>query len=180
MLSPSKRSSPSPPRARCSTSARSAPAPTVTQIELEKIPTARDPWVILQSVPGVHDLNDRQRRRNKSGLQDVLRRHRRVHLGQHLRHGRRRHHRHEHSGGSSPRPTTTSSRSRRSRSPPAAPTSRGHRGHHLNMVTKRGTNEWRGSARYIVADDAWQSEPLRSIPATSARARRSSPRVTAS
>ena len=28
----------------------------------------------------------------------------------------------------------------------------------LNMVTKRGTNEWRGSGRYYQADKAWQSK----------------------
>ena len=27
----------------------------------------------------------------------------------------------------------------------------------LNMVTKRGTNEWRGSGRYFISDDDWQA-----------------------
>ncbi len=27
----------------------------------------------------------------------------------------------------------------------------------LNMVTKRGTNEWRGSGRYLISDDDWKS-----------------------
>ena len=27
----------------------------------------------------------------------------------------------------------------------------------MNMVTKRGTNEWRGSGRYLKVDEAWQA-----------------------
>ena len=51
--------------------------------------------------------------------------------------------------------TTTSTRSRRCRSRPAArDASIATGGVVLNMVTKRGTNEWRGSARYLLADDA--------------------------
>jgi hypothetical protein len=128
---------------------------TIDKTELEKIPTARDPWVILQTTPGV--LVDRVNvGGNESGQQSTY-----VGNGD--------------DGtnsswsidgveitdfgaiGSSSSyydfdafeelQVTTGG------SDAAARTG----GVGLNLVTKRGTNEWRGSGRYIVADQDWQS-----------------------
>ncbi len=129
---------------------------TVTLEELERIPSVRDPWGVLQSTPGV--LMDRMNvGGSESGQQSQF-------VGP---------------GslcdqavwsldgmvltdmaalGSSPgyydfdafeemQVTTGGS---------DAATATG--GVVLNMVTKRGTNEWRGSARYYVSDDSTQSD----------------------
>ncbi len=131
-------------------------ATTVSQADLEKIPSARDPWAILQSTPGV--LTDRVNvGGNESGQQS-----RYVGPG---------------SGGdqavwsvdgmvvtdmaalgSSPgyydfdafeeiQVTTGGS---------DATLSTG--GVALNLVTKRGTNEWRGTAHYLASSDETQSD----------------------
>jgi hypothetical protein len=129
---------------------------TIDKTELEKIPTARDPWVILQTTPGV--LVDRVNvGGNESGQQSTY-----VGNGD--------------DGtnsswsidgveitdfgaiGSSASyydfdafeelQVTTGGSDAASRTG----------GVGLNLVTKRGTNEWRGSGRYIVADQDWQSD----------------------
>ena len=129
----------------------------VTKVELEKVPTARDPWVILQQTPGV--LMDRNNvGGNESGQQSVY-----VSKGT--------------TGvsatwnvdgvnitdfaatGSSPSyfdfdafeemQITTGGSDPRIQTP----------GAQLNMVTKRGTNEFKGSARYFKTDNAWQADP---------------------
>jgi len=134
---------------------------TVTTVELEEVPTARDPWVIMAQVPGV--LMDRVNvGGNESGQQSQL-----VSKGA--------------SGdqatfnvdgvnitdmaaqGSSPAyydfgsfeeiQVSTGGTDPRVQTP----------GAQLNMVTKRGTNELTGSARYYLADGSWQSTPT--IPA---------------
>jgi hypothetical protein len=135
---------------------RPARSETVTLSDLEKIPSARDPWAVLQSTPGV--LTDRINvGGNESGQQS-----------QYVGPGS--------AGdqavwsldgmvvtdmsavGSSPgyydfdafeemQVTTGGS---------DAATATG--GVVLNMVTKRGGNEWRGSARYLVSDDSMQSD----------------------
>ncbi len=135
---------------------RPGPGQTVTLEDLERIPSVRDPWGVLQSTPGV--LMDRMNvGGNESGQQSQF-------VGP---------------GslcdqavwsldgmvltdmsalGSSPgyydfdafeemQVTTGGS---------DAATATG--GVVLNMVTKRGTNEWRGSARYYVSDDSTQSD----------------------
>ncbi|HKH49533.1 MAG TPA: TonB-dependent receptor [Thermoanaerobaculia bacterium] len=129
---------------------------TVTLEELESIPTARDPWAVLQSTPGV--LTDRI---NVSGSESGQQ-------AQYVGPG---------SGGdqavwsldgmvmtdmsatgSSPgyydfeafeemQVTTGGS---------DATTATG--GVVLNMVTRRGTNDWRASGRYMIADDSLQSD----------------------
>jgi Ca-activated chloride channel family protein len=129
---------------------------TVSQAELEKIPTARDPWAVLQATPGV--LTDRVNvGGNESGQQA-----RYVGPGS--------------SGdqavwsmdgvvmtdmaalGSSPgyydfdvfeemQVTTGGS--------DATLTTGGVA---LNLVTKRGTNEWRGSGRYLISNDKTQAD----------------------
>src|SRR5437762_3605135 len=130
---------------------------TVTKVELEKVPTGRDPWVILQQTPGV--LMDRlnvggsesgqqssytakgvtgdQATWNVDGVNitDVG------------------------ALGSSPTyydfdsfeemQVTTGGTDVRIQTP----------GVQLNMVTKRGTNDIKGSARYFRTDGSWQSTP---------------------
>jgi len=137
---------------------------TVTQLELEEVPTARDPWVIMAQVPGV--LMDRINvGGNQSGQQSQL-----VSKG---------------AGGdqatfnvdgvnitdmaaqgSSPAyydfgafeeiQVSTGGTDPRVQTP----------GAQLNMVTKRGTNEITGSGRYYYSDGSWQATP--SIPAEAA------------
>lgn len=130
---------------------------TVTRVELEEVPTARDPWVVLQQVPGV--LMDRINvGGNESGQQSQF-----VSKGS--------------EGdqatfnvdgvnitdmaatGSSPAyydfdafeeiQVTTGGTDPRVQTP----------GAQLNMVTKRGTNDFRGSGRYYLTDAEWQADP---------------------
>ncbi len=130
---------------------------TVSKVELETVPTGRDPWVILQQTPGV--LLDRINvGGNESGQQSTY-------IGKGA------------AGdqstwnvdgvnitdvgalGSSPTyydfdsfeemQITTGG------SDPRIQTA----GVQLNMVTKRGTNDFSGSARYFSTKNAWQSDP---------------------
>jgi hypothetical protein len=135
---------------------RTGTGATVTEVELQGIPTARDPWVILQQVPGV--LMDRLNiGGNESGQQsgfvskgvgsdqatysvdgvnttDMIA-----------------------TGGSSAYydfgsfeeiQVATGGTDPRVQTP----------GAQINMVTKRGTNDLTGSARYYLADGEWQAE----------------------
>jgi hypothetical protein len=129
---------------------------TIDKAELEKIPTARDPWVILQTTPGV--MVDRVNvGGNESGQQSGY-------VG---------------NGDDGTNSTwsidgveitdvgaigsstsyydfdafeemqvTTGGSDATSRTG----------GVGMNLVTKRGTNEWRASGRYITADQDWQSD----------------------
>jgi hypothetical protein len=126
---------------------------TVSQTELEKIPTARDPWAILQSTPGV--LTDRVNvGGNESGQQSAF-----VGPG---------------AGGdqsvwavdgvvitdmaalgSSPAYFDFDSFEEMQVTTGGSDTTLATPGVTLNIVTKRGTNEWRGSARYFIADQDW-------------------------
>lgn len=129
---------------------------TVSQTELEKIPTARDPWAILQSTPGV--LTDRINvGGNESGQQS------------------------QYTGpgstgdqaiwaidgvvitdmaalGSSPAYYDFDSFEEMQVTTGGSDSTIATGGVVLNMVTKRGTNEWRGSGRYFIADESWQSD----------------------
>ncbi|MCM2268685.1 MAG: TonB-dependent receptor [Thermoanaerobaculia bacterium] len=129
---------------------------TIDKTELEKIPTARDPWVILQSTPGV--LVDRVNvGGNESGQQsgytgngddgtnstwsidgveitDIGA------IGSSSSY-------YDFDAFEEMQVTTGGSDS-------GARTG----GVGINLVTKRGTNEWRGSARYLVSDQDWQSD----------------------
>lgn len=129
---------------------------TVSQTELEKIPTARDPWAILQSTPGV--LTDRINvGGNESGQQS-----------QYVGPG---------SGGdqavwsvdgvvitdmaaigSSPAYYDFDSFEEMQVTTGGSDSTIATGGVVLNMVTKRGTNEWRGTGRYYVTDDSNQSD----------------------
>jgi hypothetical protein len=129
---------------------------TVSQTELEKIPTSRDPWAILSTTPGV--LTDRINvGGNESGQQS-----------QYVGPG---------SGGdqavwsvdgmvitdmaalgSSPAYYDFDSFEEMQVTTGGSDSTIATGGVVLNMVTKRGTNEWRGSGRYILGDDEWQSD----------------------
>jgi hypothetical protein len=129
---------------------------TVASTELEKIPTARDPWAILQTTPGV--LTDRINvGGNQSGQQS-----------QYVGPG---------AGGdqavwsvdgvvitdmaaigSSPAYYDFDAFEEMQVSTGGSDSTLATPGVALNMVTKRGTNEWRGSGRYLVADEGWQSD----------------------
>jgi len=123
---------------------------TVSQTELEKIPTSRDPWAVLQTTPGV--LTDRINvGGNESGQQS-----------QYVGPG---------SGGdqavwsvdgvvitdmaalgSSPAYYDFDAFEEMQVTTGGSDTTISTGGVVLNMVTKRGTNEWRGSGRYYYDD----------------------------
>lgn len=129
---------------------------TINETELEKIPTSRDPWAILQSTPGV--LTDRMNvGGNESGQQS-----------QYIGPGS--------SGdqaiwavdgmvitdmaalGSSPAYYDFDSFEEMQVTTGGSDATIATGGVVLNMVTKRGTNEWRGTGRYITSSDDWQSD----------------------
>jgi carboxypeptidase family protein len=129
---------------------------TVAQTELEKIPTARDPWAILQTTPGV--LTDRINvGGNESGQQS-----------QYVGPGS--------TGdqaiwavdgmvitdmaalGSSPAYYDFDAFEEMQVTTGGSDSTIATGGVVLNMVTKRGTNEWRGSGRYYLTDDSNQSD----------------------
>lgn len=129
---------------------------TVSKTELEKIPTSRDPWAILQQVPQV--LTDRINvGGNESGQQSnyvgpgsqgdqsvwavdgvVI-----TDVG---------------ALGSSPTYYDFDSFQEMQITTGGTDTSLATGGVTLNMVTKRGTNEWKGSARYLTDRDSWESK----------------------
>lgn len=129
---------------------------TVEEIELLNVPTARDPWVILQSVPGV--LVDRVNvGGNESGQQSYF-------VGK----GVERHQTEWNVDGVAVTDMATTGTSTfyydfdsfeqievsTGSSDPSVRTP----GVHLNMVTKRGTNELKGSARFFTTDQNWQAK----------------------
>ncbi len=127
---------------------------TISQTELEKIPTSRDPWAVLSSVPGVQ--TDRINvGGNESGQQSsftgpgsnssdgvwavdgvVI-----TDMG---------------AIGSSPTYYNFDAFEEMQVSTGGSDASLTSGGVTMNMVTKRGTNEWRGSGRFIQAEDSWQ------------------------
>jgi hypothetical protein len=136
---------------------RSGTGATVTQVELDEVPSGRDPWVVLQQVPGV--LMDRINvGGNESGQQSGF-----VSKGAQGEEAT-----FNVDGvnitdmsatGSSPiyydfgsfeeLQITTGGTDPRIMTP----------GAQINIVTKRGTNELSGSARYNLADGEWQTDP---------------------
>ncbi|MGH9456831.1 MAG: carboxypeptidase regulatory-like domain-containing protein, partial [Thermoanaerobaculia bacterium] len=131
---------------------------TVTEIELEQVPTARDPWVILQQTPGV--LIDRINvGGNESGQQSNY-----VGKGAGADQGTW-----NVDGvnitdmgatGSSPTyydfdmfeemQVTTGGSDPRIQTP----------GVQMNLVVKRGTNELTGSGRFFATDNSWQEDAV--------------------
>ncbi|HEX7137908.1 MAG TPA: TonB-dependent receptor, partial [Vicinamibacterales bacterium] len=129
----------------------------VTKVELQNVPSARDPWVILQQTPGI--LMDRNNvGGNESGQQSVYVSKGAVQSqatwnvdGVNITDFA--------ATGSSPSyydfdafeemQITTSGTDPRIQTP----------GAQLNMVTKRGTNDIKGSGRAFKTKDSWQSNP---------------------
>jgi hypothetical protein len=130
--------------------------PTIPRIELDSVPSARDPWAILQTTPGV--LTDRTNvGGSESGQQS-----------QYVGPG---------SGGdqavwaldgmvmtdmaatgSSPGYYDYDAFEEMQVTTGGSDATVATGGVVLNMVTRHGTNEWRGSGRYMVADDSLQSD----------------------
>jgi len=127
---------------------------TVSQTELSRIPTSRDPWAILSSTPGV--LSDRINvGGNESGQQALF-----VGPGSMAANAV-----FSLDGmvitdmtatGSSPGYFDFDSFEEIQVTTGGSDASIATGGVALNMVTKRGTNEWRGSARYFYTDDNLQ------------------------
>jgi Carboxypeptidase regulatory-like domain/TonB-dependent Receptor Plug Domain len=129
---------------------------TVDSTELEKIPTARDPWAILQSTPGV--LTDRinvggnesgqqsnYTGRGSSGTQAVWSLDGVVITDMSAT-------------GSSPGYYDFDAFEEMQVSTGGSDATAATGGVTLNMVTKRGTNEWRGSGRYYESNKSNQSD----------------------
>jgi hypothetical protein len=135
---------------------RFTPGNTVTNADLERIPSARDPWAVLQSTPGV--LTDRINvGGSESGQQS-----------QYVGPGS--------CGdqavwsmdgvvitdmaalGSSPGYYDFDAFEEMNVSTGGSDASIATGGVVLNMVTKRGTNEWRGSARYLQSSSSTQAD----------------------
>ncbi|MDA8019376.1 MAG: carboxypeptidase-like regulatory domain-containing protein [Thermoanaerobaculia bacterium] len=129
---------------------------TVSALELEKIPTSRDPWAILQTVPGVR-VDRINVGGNESGQQSqftgpgatrfeavwsvdgvVI-----TDMG---------------AIGASPTYYNFDAFQEMQASTGGSDATQATSGVTLNMVTKRGGNEWKGSGRLVRADDSWQSD----------------------
>lgn len=131
---------------------------TVDQVELRSIPTARDPWVILQSVPGVQ--TDRLNvGGNESGQQSNY-------VGKGADGGQNVW---NIDGvtitdmgalGSSPTYYDFDSFEEMNASTGGTDVTAQTPGVQLNLVTKRGTNDIHGSARMLLAQQEWQSRNL--------------------
>ncbi|HVT44399.1 MAG TPA: carboxypeptidase regulatory-like domain-containing protein [Thermoanaerobaculia bacterium] len=130
---------------------------TVTQLELEEVPTARDPWVILQQVPGV--MIDRLNvGGNESGQQTIFAA-KGANMFQSTFNIDGVNETDMIATGASAQyydfssleeiQITTGGTDPRIQTP----------GAQINLVTKRGTNQWTGSGRYLLTDGEWQSEP---------------------
>ncbi len=129
---------------------------SISQVELEKIPTARDPWALLNQTPGVQ-VDRINVGGNESGQQSVF-------VGR---------------GANSDANTwAVDGVDITDMAALASPTyfdfdafeelqmttggsdvTIASSGVTVNVVTKRGTNEWRGSGRYFLTDGDWQSDP---------------------
>jgi Carboxypeptidase regulatory-like domain/TonB-dependent Receptor Plug Domain len=129
---------------------------SISEVELEKIPTARDPWALLNQTPGVQ-VDRINVGGNESGQQSVF-------VGR---------------GANSDANTwAVDGVDITDMAALASPTyfdfdafeelqmttggsdvTIASSGVTVNVVTKRGTNEWRGSGRYFLTDGDWQSDP---------------------
>src|SRR5688500_14382917 len=136
---------------------RTGTGATIGEVELESVPSARDPWVVLQQVPGV--VMDRINiGGNESGQQSVY-----VGKGTYSA---------ENlwaldgvnitdpaASGSSPTYYDFDSFEEMQVTTGGSDPRLGTPGVGLNMVTKRGTNDWRGSGRFFLTDGEYQSDP---------------------
>ena len=130
---------------------------TVTQVELETIPTPRDPWAILQQTPGV--LVDRVNiGGSESGQQSSY-----ISPGTDSQNsvwavdgvvitdmG---------AIGSSPSYYNFDAFEEMQVTTGGSDVSLATGGVTMNMVTKRGTDEWRASGRFLITDGNWQDSP---------------------
>lgn len=128
---------------------------TVNSVELQKIPTSRDPWAILQQTPGV--MTDRI---NVGGSQS----------GQQSGYAGNGADANQSTWyvdgveitdigalGSSPSYYDFGAFSEMDMATGGSDANLSTPGVAINMVTKRGTNQWRGSAHYIIDKNSWQS-----------------------
>lgn len=124
----------------------------VSQQELRNIPTARDPWVILQTIPGIQ-LDRMNVGGSESGSQSIVSSKGSsggsfqvdgVNLGQ---------------GGSQVYYDFDSFQEMQVITGGSDPSIKGS-GAHLNMITKRGSNVLHGSARLFSVDDLFESDNL--------------------
>jgi hypothetical protein len=130
---------------------------TISRVEMDMIPSARDPWVVMQTVPGVQ-IDRLNVGGNQSGQQSIF-----VAKGAQTT-----------QGSWNLDGVTVSDMASGASSPtywdfdafqelqvvtggndPAIATA----GVTLNMVTKRGTNDVHGSGRVFITDPAWQAHP---------------------
>ena len=129
---------------------------TVTAVELEKIPTSRDPWGLLDQTPGVQ-VDRINVGGNESGQQSVF-----VGTGAQSN---------DNSFavdgviitdmsavGASPTYYDFDAFEEVQLTTGGTDISVATGGVTVNLVTKRGTNEWRGSARYLLTDSGLQSD----------------------
>lgn len=130
---------------------------TVSQIELEKVPTARDPWVILGTTSGVQ-LDRINVGGNESGQQSMV-------LGPGDNNGNNASFAVDGveitdigAVGSSSSYYDFDAFEEMQVATGGSDVTKRTGGASLNLVTKRGTNEFRGSGRYLTADSSWQSE----------------------
>ncbi|HVS03911.1 MAG TPA: TonB-dependent receptor, partial [Thermoanaerobaculia bacterium] len=128
----------------------------INATELQKVPSARDPWAVLQTVPGVQ-MDRINVGGNEGGQQSqyvgpgspgdqsqwavdgVLI----TDMG---------------AIGSSPTYYNFDAFEEMQATTGGSDATMSTGGVVLNMVTKRGTNEWRASGRFIKADESWQSD----------------------
>jgi hypothetical protein len=129
----------------------------ITEIELEKIPSSRDPWGLLDQTPGV--LTDRLNvGGNESGQQSVF-------VGTGAASSQNQfavdgvNVTDMSATGSSPIYYDFGSFEEIQLTTGGSDITKMASGVSVNVVTKRGTNEWRGSGRYVVTDGDWQSDP---------------------
>ncbi|MEE8524376.1 MAG: TonB-dependent receptor, partial [Thermoanaerobaculia bacterium] len=133
---------------------RLGPGTTVTSVELERIPTSRDPWSLLNQAPGVQ-VDRINVGGNESGQQSVF-----VGTGSHSN---------DNSFavdgvvitdmsaiGASPTYYDFDAFEELQLSTGGTDISSTTGGVTVNLVTKRGTNEWRGSARFLSTDSGLQ------------------------
>jgi hypothetical protein len=130
---------------------------TVTKIELEKVPTGRDPWVILQQTPGV--LIDRLNVGGSESGQQSAYTAKGVTGDQATWNVDGVNITDVGALGSSPTYYDFDSFEEMQVTTGGTDVRIQTAGVQLNMVTKRGTNDLKGSARYFRTDGSWQAKP---------------------